>query len=55
MDKMTKEEQLYLAAIINANRHEKLHDLGLMIRGNSESKSEKMLNLRPVIHTGLEQ
>ncbi|MGA7542696.1 MAG: hypothetical protein WBW34_06500 [Nitrososphaeraceae archaeon] len=36
MDKMTKEEQLYLAAIINANRHQKLHDLGIMIKGPPE-------------------
>jgi hypothetical protein len=30
---MTKEEQLYLAAIINANRHQKLHELGGIIKG----------------------
>jgi hypothetical protein len=33
MDKMIREEQLYLAAIINANRHQKLHELGHMIKG----------------------
>jgi hypothetical protein len=32
---MTKEDQLYLAAIINANRHQKLHDLGGIIKGTS--------------------
>jgi hypothetical protein len=31
--KMTREEQLYLAAIINANRHQKLHELGHLIKG----------------------
>jgi hypothetical protein len=31
--KMTKEEQLYLAAIINANRHQKLHELAHLIKG----------------------
>jgi hypothetical protein len=33
MDRMTREEQLYLAAIINANRHQKLHELGHLIKG----------------------
>jgi hypothetical protein len=32
--KMTRKEQLYLAAIINANRHEKLHSLGDLIKGS---------------------
>jgi hypothetical protein len=30
---MSKDEQLYLAAIINANRHEKLHALGDLMKG----------------------
>jgi hypothetical protein len=30
---MTREEQLRLAALINADRHEKLHALGLVIKG----------------------
>ena len=30
--KMTREEQLYLAAIINANRHQKLHELAHLIK-----------------------
>ncbi|MFZ0203932.1 MAG: hypothetical protein WAL46_09580 [Nitrososphaeraceae archaeon] len=29
---MTREEQLYLAAIINANRHQKLHELAHLIK-----------------------
>ena len=32
---MTSEEQLYLAAIINANRHQKLHELGHLIKGTT--------------------
>jgi hypothetical protein len=32
-NRMTREEQLYLAAIINANRHQKLHELGHLIKG----------------------
>jgi hypothetical protein len=31
--KMTNEEQLYLAALINAERHQKLHELGYLIKG----------------------
>ncbi|MGB7679399.1 MAG: hypothetical protein WBL49_11375 [Nitrososphaeraceae archaeon] len=30
--KMTREEQLYLAAIINANRYQKLHELAHLIK-----------------------
>jgi hypothetical protein len=33
---MNREEQLYLAAIINAERHQKLHELAHMIRGTPE-------------------
>jgi hypothetical protein len=31
---MSREEQLHLAALINADRHEKLHALGLVIKGS---------------------
>jgi hypothetical protein len=34
---MAKEEQLYLAAIINANRHQKLFELGRIIKGAAGS------------------
>jgi hypothetical protein len=37
---MSKEEQLHLAAIIKAERHQRLHELGRMIRGTSYAGPE---------------
>jgi hypothetical protein len=39
--KMTREEQLYLAAIINASRHQKLHELAGIIKGTSPMPEPK--------------
>jgi hypothetical protein len=41
MKNISKEEQLYLAAIINANRHEKLHALSGLIKGTVPERRTK--------------
>jgi hypothetical protein len=41
MKNMTREEQLNLAAIVNANRHQKLHELAGIIKGTSSMPEPK--------------
>ena len=55
---MTSEEELYLVAIINANRHQKLHELGHLIKGTpagtaSASRTKDGVNNKKGVRKGL--